>query len=117
MIERIDSLSNGHTTLSQEIINFDKELEYRAGFLTQMRWLLWRNCISEFRNPNALRIQLVQSIVSILTLVRNTFFNIEMKFQFSENELPRVQNKFQKSVQDCFLFRIVSLLIGSDVAE
>jgi ABC-type multidrug transport system ATPase subunit len=65
VVERIDSLSNGHTTLSQEIINFDKELEYRAGFMTQMYWLVWRNCISEFRNPNALRIQMVQSIVSV----------------------------------------------------
>lgn len=36
---------------------------YKASFLVQMKWLLWRNIIGMRRNPFALRIQLIQTVV------------------------------------------------------
>nr|UOU03360.1 ATP-binding cassette subfamily G-like 10 [Brachionus rubens] len=42
-------------------IDFSQEFEYKASFMTQMYWLLWRNVIVSLRSPVALRVQLIQS--------------------------------------------------------
>ncbi|RNA15896.1 white isoform X1 [Brachionus plicatilis] len=50
------------TKYSQDRISLNTNNKYRTSLITQMYWLLWRNIIVNIRSPQALRVQLIQSI-------------------------------------------------------
>ncbi|CAF0819089.1 unnamed protein product [Brachionus calyciflorus] len=60
LVKDIDEISNEYK--GKESIHFNMKFEYKANFLTQMYWLLWREIIVNIRSPVALRVQLIQSI-------------------------------------------------------
>jgi hypothetical protein len=57
---------------------------YKAGFFTQLRWLLWRSAIDTFNSPFEFRIRFILSIV-IGLLLGLLFLRLEYNQQAFQN--------------------------------